>query len=92
MRPPAMKGGITLYRGMKRAALDAAYNNSAAVADSSRLLADFQTRSDQLRAARQRQAGARRGGGPPVEICAKHVSSPCPCAEEPVRTVTLPVG
>ena len=35
----------TLYRGMDRAALDAAYNNSDAVPGSSRLLVDFRSRS-----------------------------------------------
>lgn len=42
---------MTLYRDMDRAALDAAYNNSAAVADSAAMMADFQARSDRLRAA-----------------------------------------
>jgi acetyl esterase/lipase len=41
---------MTIYRGMARPALDAAYNNSAAVANSATLLADFEARSDQLRA------------------------------------------
>jgi acetyl esterase/lipase len=39
-----------LYRGMDRAALDAAYNNSAAVANSARIVADWQRRSDALAA------------------------------------------
>ncbi|HZE60981.1 MAG TPA: alpha/beta hydrolase [Burkholderiales bacterium] len=38
-----------LYRGMDRAALDAAYNNSVAVTDSPGILADWQARSDVLR-------------------------------------------
>ncbi len=42
---------MTLYRGMDRAALDAAYNNTVAVADSAKLLADWQARSNSLRAA-----------------------------------------
>ncbi len=42
---------MTLYRDMDRAALDAAYNNSAAVADSAAQMVDFQARSDRLRAA-----------------------------------------
>ncbi|OGA50899.1 MAG: esterase [Betaproteobacteria bacterium RIFCSPLOWO2_12_FULL_63_13] len=42
---------MTLYRGMDRAQLDAAYNNSAAVADSPAILADWQARSELLRAA-----------------------------------------
>lgn len=36
---------VPIYRGMDRATLDAAYNNSAAVADSSEWLADWQMRS-----------------------------------------------
>jgi acetyl esterase/lipase len=46
---------------MNRAALDAAYNNSAAVSDSPRLLADFQARSDQLRAVRPQYLDLRYG-------------------------------
>ena len=42
---------MDLYRGMNRAALDAGYNNSAAVANSAAMMADFQARSDRLRAA-----------------------------------------
>ena len=42
---------MTLYRDMDRAALDTAYDNSAAVADSAAQMADFQARSDRLRAA-----------------------------------------
>lgn len=38
-----------LYRGMTRAALDAAYDNSAAVKNSAQLLADFDERSQRLR-------------------------------------------
>jgi arylformamidase len=40
-----------IYRGMDQATLDAAYNNGQAVADSAAILADFQRRSDALRAA-----------------------------------------
>lgn len=40
---------MTLYRGMDRAALDAAYDNSAAVADSARIVADWQKRSDLMK-------------------------------------------
>jgi arylformamidase len=40
-----------LYRGMDRATLDAAYNNSAAVADSPQFLARWRERSAELRAA-----------------------------------------
>jgi arylformamidase len=43
---------VSLYRGMDRAALDAAYNNSAAVAESPALLAEFDARSARLRAAK----------------------------------------
>jgi arylformamidase len=39
-----------IYRGMDRAALDAAYNNSAAVADSAEYLARWRERSAQVRA------------------------------------------
>ena len=41
---------MTLYRGMDRAALDAAYNNGAAVADSAQIVADWEARSARLRA------------------------------------------
>ncbi|HEX3476513.1 MAG TPA: alpha/beta hydrolase [Kofleriaceae bacterium] len=44
-----------IYRGMNRAALDAAYNNSAAVADSERWLEQWRRHSAELRGA----AGAR---------------------------------
>jgi acetyl esterase/lipase len=40
-----------LYRGMDRATLDAAYNNGAAVADSPKIVADWEARSARLRAA-----------------------------------------
>jgi acetyl esterase/lipase len=40
---------VDTYRGMGRAALDAAYNNSLAVADSPRIVADWQARSARLR-------------------------------------------
>ena len=52
---------MSLYRGMARAALDAAYDNSAAVANSAELLADFQARSDRLRAQRDRHLDLRYG-------------------------------
>ena len=39
-----------LYRGMDRAALDAAYNNAAAVKDSPRIVAEWEARSARLRA------------------------------------------
>ena len=41
--------GMIVYRSMDRQALDAAYNNSAAVADSKRYLADWLRRSEALR-------------------------------------------
>lgn len=40
---------MALYRGMDRAALDAAYDNSRAVTNSAVLLADFEARGAQLR-------------------------------------------
>jgi arylformamidase len=40
-----------MYRGMDRAALDAAYNNGAAVPDSPKIVADWEARSARLRAA-----------------------------------------
>ncbi len=46
---------------MDRAALDAAYNNSAAVADSATLMAGFRARSDTLRAARGERLDLRYG-------------------------------
>ncbi len=42
---------MALYRGMDRAALDAAYNNGAAVADSASIVAGWEARSARLRAA-----------------------------------------
>ena len=41
---------MALYRGMERAALDAAYNNSAAVKDSAQIVAEWEARSARLRA------------------------------------------
>ena len=40
-----------MYRGMDRAALDAAYNNGAAVKDSAQIVAGWEARSAELRAA-----------------------------------------
>jgi acetyl esterase/lipase len=40
--------GVIVYRNMDREALDAAYNNSAAVADSDRYIADWLRRSEAL--------------------------------------------
>lgn len=42
---------MPLYRGMDRAALDAAYNNGAAVKESARIVAEWEERSARLRAA-----------------------------------------
>src|SRR5262252_9661097 len=42
--------GVIVYRNMEREALDAAYNNSAAVADSDRYITDWLRRSEALRA------------------------------------------
>lgn len=52
---------MTQYRGMDRAALDAAYDNSAAVTNSAALLADFDARSARLRAARPAHLDMRYG-------------------------------
>ena len=40
---------MTLYRGMDKAALDAAYNNTAAVPGSAQIVAGWQARSERLR-------------------------------------------
>src|SRR4051812_37474584 len=58
---PCAEAGMTLYRGMDRVALDAAYNNSAAVTNSGELLADFQKRSDGVRAEHNRYLDLRYG-------------------------------
>lgn len=55
---------MSLYRGMDRAALDAAYNNSAAVANSAELMAGFRARSDKLRAEQCRYLDLRYGAAP----------------------------
>jgi acetyl esterase/lipase len=52
---------MTLYRGMDRAALDAAYNNGAAVADSAGFIARWEQRSAALRAAEPRYLDLRYG-------------------------------
>ena len=54
---------MSLYRGMDRSALDAAYDNSAAVAASPRILADWDARSASLRAARPQHLDLRYGTG-----------------------------
>ena len=52
---------LNIYRGMDRAALDAAYDNTAAVANSAALLAEFDARSAQLRAAKPQHLDLRYG-------------------------------
>ena len=52
------------YRGMDRAALDAAYDNTRAVADSARLLADFDARSAAIRRERATALDLRYGAAP----------------------------
>jgi len=52
---------MTLYRGMDRAALDAAYNNTLAVAGSAAILADWQLRSNRLAAERPQHLDLRYG-------------------------------
>lgn len=52
---------MSVYRGMDRKALDAAYNNSAAVADSPAILADWKARSNRLREARPEHLDLRYG-------------------------------
>ncbi len=52
---------MNLYRGMDRAALDAAYDNTAAVTNSAALLADFDARSARLREAMPQHLGLRYG-------------------------------
>jgi acetyl esterase/lipase len=49
------------YLGMDRAALDAAYNNGAAVADSAHIMADWQARSDAFAATRGEHLDLRYG-------------------------------
>jgi acetyl esterase/lipase len=50
-----------LFRGMDRQALDAAYNNTVAVPGSAEIVADWQVRSDRLRAARSESLNLRYG-------------------------------
>ena len=52
------------YRGMDTAALDAAYDNTRAVADSARLLAGFDARSAELRRTRASALDLRYGAAP----------------------------
>lgn len=51
MTDPSKPVAQPLYRGMDRAALDAAYNNGAAVADSGQWLEQWRRRSDAVRGA-----------------------------------------
>jgi arylformamidase len=60
-RPATTKA---IYRGMDRAALDAAYNNSAAVADSAQLMARGCERSAVVRAGPQARLDVPYGGRP----------------------------
>ena len=55
-----------LYRGMDRAALDAAYNNTAAVGQAKRdaYVADWARRSEPIRRAAEARLDVRYGGGP----------------------------
>jgi arylformamidase len=55
---------MTLYRGMDRTALDAAYNNSAAVANSSALMAELRARGDRLRSEMPQHLDLRYGPAP----------------------------
>jgi len=55
---------MTLYRGMDRAALDAAYNNSAAVTNSSAFMAELRARGDRLRAEMPQHLDLRYGPAP----------------------------
>ncbi len=60
-----MTTGITaIYRGMDQTALDAGYNNTLAVSDSSALLQDFDERSAALRAAHGEHLDLRYGSAP----------------------------
>jgi arylformamidase len=53
-----------LYRGMDRAALDAAYNNTRAVADSQEIFSDFRSRSDWLYRSTEPKRDLRYGSEP----------------------------
>jgi len=52
---------MTLYRGMDRVALDAAYNNGAAVKDSAQIVAGWEARSAKLRASHTESMDLRYG-------------------------------
>ena len=53
-----------LYRGMDRAELDAAYNNTKAVSDFQAVFKDFQSRSERIYAATEAQRDLRYGDQP----------------------------
>src|SRR5258706_15071981 len=55
---------MDLYRGMDRVALDAAYNNSSAVANSAALMADWRARGDRLRSEMPQHLDLRYGAAP----------------------------
>jgi len=59
---------MALYRGMDRAALDAAYNNSAAVANSAQIVAGWQARSDALKGSHAKFSALRYGAKPKNQI------------------------
>ncbi len=59
---------MSLYRSMDRPALDAAYNNSAAVADSAQYLEDWQRRSAGLRARRSAHLDIAYGTAPRARL------------------------
>jgi arylformamidase len=57
-----------IWRGMDRAALDAGYNNRAAVPDADRFFADWTERSAEVRATRPHRSGVRFGPNPAETI------------------------
>src|SRR5471030_660108 len=58
------ENNMNVYRGMDQAALNAAYNNSVAVANSAELMADYQARSDRLRGEQSNYLDLRYGAAP----------------------------
>src|SRR5690349_2746756 len=60
---PQERLAMALFRGMDRAALDAAYNNRNAVADYPRIAAERVKRSEKVRAARKFHADLKYGRG-----------------------------
>src|SRR5437868_10210413 len=52
---------MSLYRGMERAALDAAYDNANAVSESAAIIEDWQARSSRFRAAHPQSLDIRYG-------------------------------